>query len=163
MGQFRKAPASRAHQSSTSSQAKPEAGRRRAPSTVWLLQASDDAGHCWSAAQLQWAGKPRPQECSALVLGELGGSQHPWAALLLLKSLLLQCSPSWFDWSRCSTSPFFHLGNAFAPSPPFSPSSDKTAQGTERSLPQGSSSLRKISGANRLINLIRHVSLEDLD
>lgn len=73
MGQFRKAPASRAHQSSTSRQAKPEAGRRRAPSTVRLLQASDDAGHCWSAARLRWAGEPWPQECSALVLGELGG------------------------------------------------------------------------------------------
>lgn len=102
---------------------------------MWLLQASDDARHCWSAARLRWAGEPWPQECSALVLGELGGSQHSWAALLLLKKI-----PSTAVFPLLVRLEQLQHQSSAMPLPllRFNPSSDKTAQGTERSLPQGS-------------------------
>lgn len=61
-----------------------------------------------------------------------------------------------------ASGPFFHLDNGFALLP-FLPQLRQNTQGSERSLPQGCSSIRKISRANRLINLIRHISLEELD
>lgn len=89
---------------------------------------------------------------------ELWGSQHPWEAPSFPKPLPHS------DLTRAATAsgPFFHLNNAFALLS-LLPQLRQNTQGSERNLPQGCSSVRKISSANRLINLIRHISLEELD
>lgn len=89
---------------------------------------------------------------------ELQGSQHPWGAPSFPKPL----PHSDLTEAAIASRPFFHLDSAFALLP-FLPQLRQNTQGSERSLPQGCSSIRKISSANRLINLIRHVSLEELD
>lgn len=89
---------------------------------------------------------------------QLQGLQHPWEAPCIPKAL----SHSDLTGAATASGPFFHFHNAFTLLP-FLPPLRQYTQGSERNLPQGCSSIREISSANRLINLIRHISLEELD
>lgn len=97
-------------------------------------------------------------ECGAQSWHPAAGLRAPWRAPSFLKPL----PHSDLTEAATASGPFFHLNNAFALLP-FLPQLRQNTQGSERSLPQGCSSIMKISSANRLINLIRRISLEESD